>query len=252
MERLALIAIVKEAVERYRQHFSDLLRVIALPALAHAVILYVWYGTTEHDRPLVPFLWLAQSFLMTLAAVSCHRVILLGPEAVAPLGASGTAMRDWRFIWTATLLYVATLVLLQIATTLIFLPLGMIYPDVIEMGRDRTQLLIWLAALPALYVTSRFAICLPAVATDRRLRFDAAWRLTRGNGLRLLVLVSLLPWLLQFTQRWLAESFESPVDYLVAANLLFWLLLPLEITVLSLCYRRLGKAVAPINAPSAA
>jgi hypothetical protein len=41
MERLPLLATVTEATRRYGEQFFPLLRVIALPALAHSVLSYL-------------------------------------------------------------------------------------------------------------------------------------------------------------------------------------------------------------------
>ncbi|WP_129781645.1 hypothetical protein [Peristeroidobacter soli] len=240
MERLPLVPTLTEAVHRYREQFPALLRVIALPALAHAVVLSVWYRTTQEDQLLVIFLWAVQGFLMTLAAISCHRVILLGAESVPSLGASGTTARDWRFIGIAAALFVVTNLLLQFATLAIFIPLGLLKPGLVPPGSEWTLPIARIAALPALYVACRYAICLPAMAIDRPLPPKEAWLRTRGHGMRLLLLIGVSPWLLHFIQRSLAGSFSSSADYVVAGNVLLWLLLPLEIALLSICYRRLG------------
>jgi hypothetical protein len=241
---LPVIALIRTAWQSYRQHFPQLMRVVALPALAHAVTLYIWYHSTERDKLLVVLLWLTQAFLLTLAAISCHRIILLGSESVPRLGASGTAARDSRFIATAAALYGLTLLTLQLASTAVFLPLGLIGFDLVGASSDLTQLLVYLATLPALYVVSRLSLCLPAVAVDRPLGPKHAWRLTRGDGLRLLVLIGLLPWLLKFSQRHLAWMFPTAADAIVVGNLLLWILLPFEVAVLSLCYQRLSRRSA--------
>lgn len=244
MERLPLVPLLQQALQRYRQHFPDLMRVLALPMLAHAVILFAWYPTTQQNSVLVFVLWLAQGTLMTLAALSCHRIILLGPDSVPRLGASGTTTRDWRFIATAIVLFIMVNLLLQPPTFAIFIALGLFAPNFAPPGSDMAMTLGRLAALPALYVVSRYSICLPAAAVERPLAPKQAWQLTRGYGWRLVLLIWLTPWALHFIQRSLAGMFSADADYVIAGNLLFWLLLPLEIALLSLCYRRLSKTLA--------
>ncbi|MBM0103361.1 hypothetical protein JM946_01330 [Steroidobacter sp. S1-65] len=244
MERLPLALLIQQALQRYRQHFPDLMRVLALPMLAHAVILFAWYPITQQDRVMVFLSGLAHALLMTLAAISCHRIILLGPESVPRLGASGTTSRDWRFIATAIALFIMVNLLLQPPAFAVFIPLALFAPEFAPPGSDMAMAVARLAALPAVYVVSRYAICLPAAAVDRPLAPKQAWQLTRGNGWRLLLLVGISPWVLHFMQRSFTSVFSANVDYVVAENLLFWLLLPLEIALLSLCYQRLSKAVA--------
>ena len=48
-------------------------------------------------------------------------------------------------------------------------------------------------AVPVAYIFVCFALVLPAIATDAVPSFGRAWELSRGNGLRLLVTVGLLP-----------------------------------------------------------
>lgn len=244
MERLQIVALVGAALQRYRQHFPQLLRVIALPALAHAVVLYIWVQTTDQDKWLAVLLLVAQAFLWTLAAISCHRIILLGSEFVPRLGATGTAARDWRFIVTAAALYVVLLLIQQFFMFGVFIPFSFIKVDPIALAGGDLQNLVYLARLPALYVVSRLALCLPAAAIDRPLSPRRAWSMTQGNGLRLLVLLGLLPWLLQLARYQLAWLFPSPTDAVVIGNLLFWVLLPFEVAVLSLCYQRSSQRPA--------
>lgn len=243
MDRLPLRATVAEAVRYYQAQLPALLRVIALPALADALLSYLWHQTDVQYLSLAgAFHLTAQGLLLTLAALSCHRVILLGPQSVSALGTSGTTLRDWRFIGVAVALFLVTNVLLQVASILIFVPLGLLKPGFVQSAPGTVAIIGRFAALPALYVACRYAICLPAIAIDQPLPVKQAWASTRGHGMRLLLLVGVSPWLLHFVQRALAGAFSSNIDYTVAGNFLFWLLLPLEIALLSICYRRLSQA----------
>ena len=245
MERLPLRATLTEAVQRYQAQLPALLRVIALPALAYALLLNLWDQPDVRYQPLAFSLHLAvQGLLLTLAALSCHRVILLGPESVPALGASGSTLRDWQFIGLALVLFFVTNLLLQVASILIFVPLGLLKPGFVRSAPEMVLVIGRFAALPALYVTCRYAICLPAIAIDRPLRVKQAWAMTRGHGLRLLLLIGISPWLLHFLQRALAGAFPSTTEYTVAGTFLFWLFLPLEIALLSICYRRTSEAAA--------
>lgn len=243
MERLPLLATVTEAAQRYGEQFPALLRVIALPALAYAVLSYLWYDAFSENRLTWLLLLVAQGFPLTLAAISCHRVFLLGSESVPSLGASGTTARDWRFIGMATWLFIITNLLLQVPVTFTFLSLGLFKPGLIPPDRDTTQAIGRIASLPAIYVACRLAICLPAIAVDRRLGMRQAWVLTRGYGWRLLLLIGVAPYLLRFIQHSLAGVFPSNADYTIVDSVLFWSLLPFEIAMLSICYRRLSTDV---------
>lgn len=241
MERLPLLATVTEAVQRYREQFFALLRVIALPALAYAGMSYLWNQWSSASPLTRPLLLVAQALPLTLAALSCHRVLLLGPESVPSFGASGTQARDWRFVGMAAGLFVITNLLLQVPVTATFLFLQLDNPGLLSMEHDTISAIGRFAALPAIYVACRYSICLPAIATDRPMRMRQAWACTRGYGMRLLLLIGVSPWLLHFVQRSLADLFASDTDYAIASNLMFWLFLPLEIALLSICFRRLDQ-----------
>lgn len=241
MERLPLAPTVTEAAQRYREQFPALLRVIALPALAYAVMSYLQYDLTPENIVQWMLIFAAQGFPLTLAAISCHRVLLLGSESVPSLGATGATARDWQFIGMATALFVITNLLLQVPVIFTFLSLGLFKPDLIPPDRVSMLAIGRIASLPAIYVACRLSICLPAIAVDRRLSLRQSWTLTRGLGWRLLLLIGVAPYLLRFIQQLLAAAFPTNIDYMIVQQSLFWLLLPLEIAMLSICYRRLSK-----------
>lgn len=240
MERLPLIPTVTEAAKRYGEQFPALLRVIALPALAYAIMTYLQGDRTPENIEMWTLMLVAQGFPVTLAAISCHRVLLLGSESVPSLGASGATLRDWRFIGMATLLFVITNMLLQVPVTLTFLTLEQFEPGRTPLDRDTMQAIGRFASLPAVYVACRLSLCLPAIAVERRLGMRQAWTLSRGVGWRLLLLIGVAPYLLRFIQHLLASVFSSPTDYTIVNSVLFWSFLPFEIAMLSICYRRLA------------
>ncbi|HEY5757216.1 MAG TPA: hypothetical protein VIU34_15390, partial [Steroidobacter sp.] len=63
----------------------------------------------------------------------------------------------------------------------------------------------------------------------------------RGRGWRLLLQIGVVPYQLRFIQQTQAAAFPTNTDYMIVEQSLFWLLLPLEIAMLSICYRRLSK-----------
>jgi hypothetical protein len=248
MERLPHTDLIAEALDLYRERFADLMRVIALPALANAVLTYFWYQIPERDWPFMVYQSLGESFLVTIAALSCHRVILQGPEFIPLFGASGTTARDWRFIGTAAVLLLVTNLLVWTFTLAIFIPAVLLEPEwMASLDRGASFEIGRFVSLPAFYIVCRYSICLPAAAIDRPLHLRQAWAITRGYGMRLLLLIGALPWLLHFIQDSLAHVFEVDVDYVIATELLYWPLLPLEIALLSMCYRRLTATVSKIH-----
>lgn len=233
MERLNIGAVATEAFHHYRSHFAELLKVVTLPALAHTAVIFASRQIPDSMLWLNWVALLVMAFIGTLAALSCHRVILLGSQSVPPLGVSGTQLRDWKFIGTALLLYFIFAALYNI----VYLVAHMSGP--LERGTTAMRISVALAYLSATYLLSRLAVRLPAVSIDQPLRMKQSWQLTRRNGIQLLILVGGLPWSLHVAQHTIAGIFDSDVDYLSVKAVLFWLLFPLQIALLSVSYLRL-------------
>jgi hypothetical protein len=70
------------------------------------------------------------------------------------------------------------------------------------------------------------------------LSLKRAWELTRGNGLRMLVVTGALPWLVRYATWWLysEEPTLGEVALVTAAGIV---LIAYEIAALSLAYREL-------------
>ena len=95
--------------------------------------------------------------------------------------------------------------------------------------------------LLALYIMARFSVLVPAAALEHRPTIKWAWMLTHGEGIRLFVMVMLLPWFFSF----LIDRLPWPDEYRTISSILYLLLwvilLSIEVAMLSLAYRELRK-----------
>ena len=96
-----------------------------------------------------------------------------------------------------------------------------------------------LLALPVAYVVGRSSIVLPATAIDERPSIPWAWSISKGNGLRLMVLVGLLPILTDFIFE-LIPAYDSFV-YSIFLLVIYLYVSAAEIAILSLSYRELVR-----------
>src|SRR5690606_33941469 len=91
-----------------------------------------------------------------------------------------------------------------------------------------SEYLLWIASLTQLFIFSRFGIILPATAVDQRPTLRWSWQTTHGNTLRLMLVLGLLPWLASLP----LTLFPDDVGLMGYGLyvLIWWLLLPIEIT----------------------
>ena len=101
-------------------------------------------------------------------------------------------------------------------------------------------MLEFLASLPALYLVARLSLVFPATAIDRPASLRWAWRTSRGNGWRLVVVVTVLPWLVSHLVGLLYRD-EATAAEVVLLTVTGTALFALEIAALSVAYRELVR-----------
>lgn len=153
-----------------------------------------------------------RALIATMILVAWHRLVMLKLADVS--GGPGLALgvREFRYlvVWmllSAGFLFVfgavvALMVTLQFLVMVVFylalLLVGL--GDTVAVGqRDQFVVVLWISvffAVPAAsYVASRLSLVLPALAVDRKRPLRQAWRLSAGNGWRLVAasLIVLVP-----------------------------------------------------------
>ncbi|MEW6529757.1 MAG: hypothetical protein AB1473_02900 [Thermodesulfobacteriota bacterium] len=177
-------------------------------------------------------------------AITCHRLILLGGDSVPKHGLAKWTRRETRFVgWTLLIgfYYLCigfVLAILLIGLTLFFEPLISPSPVVMKLAGGATAVLVW---IPCLYWGARYSILLPATAVDERPNLEWAWKVSQGNGWRLVLVVGVLPMALQTGPGFLL-GYSIVVDVLLhAATCILYVI---EIAALSLSYRYLTGAQA--------
>lgn len=235
MKRLSIKEVAFEAAWKCWGLRRELLSVMIIP-IAALLAIGIGAATLDMTGIVAGYVHLACYFVVSsLAAISCHRVLLLGPVSVPKFGVGQLGARELTFI--ATLLFMCFgLGLLQFIGDAATRSLSGIGDD---EGERRSFTLYILGSLPAWYLFSRLALMLPSIAIETRVRIAEAWQLSRGNGARLVILIVFLPWLVRWLEWGIAMVVPGDAAQSIASTTLYAVFLPLEIALLSVSYRRL-------------
>ena len=180
-----------------------------------------------------------------LFSITCHRLALIENTKVPEYGMLTWTRREWWF-----LAYFILLPLIYSLANWIFVPLtiGLIKEfkssirefQTIFGEIDFNQMLIYLVNTTATYLFARLSLIFPATAVDRDIDVDWAWKISRGNGWRLLIVVGAFPLALKFLAGQILR--ENPTFGEQLVFILFSLvLLAVEIVALSLSYKHLAE-----------
>jgi hypothetical protein len=132
--------------------------------------------------------WILYGAVFTLFAVTCHRVIILGPYSVPRYGLYRISMREARFYGWGFITYFY----MSLITLSIMLPIN-IFAFEAELNGNLWFFNMYIALIPGAYIFSRLSVLFPATAINYRKNMNWAWDTTRGNGWRLFVLLGVIP-----------------------------------------------------------
>lgn len=239
---LPVFATLAKAFQRPFQYLNDLFLLtypFILMSLALAVFPYNyeqmidgnWFDDRTHQ--MLALLWLALwlGYLATgvMAAVNCHRLYLNKSEKRASLKAFAFSSREWRYIgWS---------ILLAVLTILLVIPFGILAALVVDFAEETTfttGILTYVIMMPAFYLMARWLVCLPATSLGL-VQISLSWcmELSRGNGLRLMALVMIVPMLTSWVfEAWPATSMAINI----VQQLTYCLVLAIEVALLSFSY----------------
>ncbi len=198
-----------------RRFFSLAFPAIVVLAILTALVTWFWplAGTAGQEIG-----WgeigaaVAGLFLWVMFAVAWHRRYLVPAEATTVGAALGWQQRHNRFGLAA--LGISVLVLLggalagAVGSVVAYLVPGG------GFGRTMIYLVSGLAFFFALYVYARLSLLFPARAVDHGLGFAECFKLTRGNGWRLVAI-----WVLVIAPFWVALSFGLAATVILGGGL---------------------------------
>jgi hypothetical protein len=236
MKQLSIKEVAFEAVWRYWGLRRELLSVMLIPI---AGFLAIDIGASVLDLSGTPgryLHWASYLVVSALAAISCHRVLLLGPVSVPKFGVGHLGIRELRFI-AATLFLGFLFGLVRLFSETIIRQIT----GPLHGARYLGYLVEIIVALPPSYLFARLAFMLPSIAIETHLGVPGAWQLSNRNGWRLVLLIIFMPWLVRLLQWNIGTVIPDQTMRTVATTTLYALFLPLEIALLSVSYRHLIK-----------
>ena len=137
--------------------------------------------------------FLAYFAVLTVLAINCHRIFLLGSASIPMFGITSWSKREFVYFLVTVVLF------------------GFWFGGslVIRLLLDSFEGPSYLGMVPLLiynfggiYIISRISLVLPEIAIDKPKRFGWAWEASSGNGWRLLVLLFILPSVLNSIAGW--------------------------------------------------
>jgi len=214
-------------------------RALAIP-FAFVALLAVVQALAAEDLPQLA-LWgmvVLHGLVFVLFAVTCHRLVLLDPLAVAQTPMPRWTRRETRFLLKALAMWALCL---GVGFAFMALFVFAAVPLLEELGpKWFASILMPIFLLPMFYLVARLSLVLPATALDRKVGLGWAWNLSEGNSWRLFLVVGILPWVIS-APSYLIDYTDPNVPVTVVVTILGAALLVVEIAALSLAYRELTK-----------
>ena len=138
-----------------------------------------------------PWLGLAQ-FLGTLLMIwivnTCYRITIKGDT-----GYKWWTMREtWTFIWMIMMAIITTMgaMIPSVVVFFILSAIGMQLPGMIAAGLIYTVILS--------YLIGRLCLIFPSIAVGERMTLEQTWKLSEGNGWKIIILLGLIPFIPMF------------------------------------------------------
>jgi len=170
-----------------------------------------------------------------MAIVGCHRVFLLNETEVLETKVLRLGGRELRFIgwWIVIGLCVSIVV---IPMLLLAVPLVLDFIDNTFSDKDVAgNIIVPLMGLPVYYLVARWSLLLPATAIDQRPNLGWAWSLSKGNSMRLTLLVGIVPLVSAILMNFLSET--DSIIYKGLVEMVWLVVMVVEIGLLSLSYQ---------------
>lgn len=175
MSKLPILSTILGAYGAVFRNFGTLIRAFTLPFLVLLVL------STMRDAMSPGFVkdllfWAASLPFLTLAAMACQRVVLLGPDSLN---------NPWSLYWTEreTSFFINLIILsgLSLLAGWVFGVIFLMSPER-PFGFHTPWLGLVLTYVAVTYLLGRFGMILPANSLGKNMFLSNSWYLTAGNG----------------------------------------------------------------------
>lgn len=210
------------------------LKALLVPSIAIlAVQMWTWRAGALPVAASV-LVTIVQGVLWILFAVACHRLVLLGLQEREVPVVPGWGWRETRFLGCVLVITAVT----WGAFAAIVVTFGVVLAAVSTAMFEASQ--AYVGGLVGIFFLARMGPVLPAAAIAAPIDFRETWHKTRSNTWRLMVIVGALPWIFGSISGLLSGS-EPGIVREVAATAVGIIFLAVEISALSVSYRRLNS-----------
>jgi len=233
--KLSVANVIAEAFWLPWSRRGAFLKGLFLPAIAIvAVQVGFSHAGGESMGSAAWMLMVVNVLLWILFAVACHRLVLLGLEIGEVPLVPGWGWRETRFLACILLITAVTWGAAMAAFLTIGLVLANVSMTIFQAGQP------YMMGLIGVFFFARMGPVLPAAAIGAPIDFRDMWHRTRGNTWRLMVIVGVFPWIFAYASS-LVEGSDPGFFREVVAIVLATLFLIVEISALSVSYRRLNE-----------
>jgi hypothetical protein len=232
--KLPVSKVVAEAFRFPWAHRGAFAKGLAVPAAAIVAIQVGKYLAEEQLTQAVGWaVWVASGMLWVLFAITCHRLVLLELRSTDVHVIPGWGLRETWFVGWLVLVTLIILAIVWVILTVVGAVIGTISHEFFEVTVNP------MAKVIGTYFFARMALVFPATAIDTRTSLLKAWRQTRGNGWRMVVIVGVLPGAFNYLASVIFGD-EPGVARAVMVSALATVVLAIEIALLSLSYREMS------------
>ncbi len=267
--KLPVFATLREALQMVAAHWRDLLRVgtvfiIGFFALGIVFISYLLpmfpqmmagdtgAGSQPPVDPRLPLavliMFVIEILLLTVFAVGWHRAVLIGPERGQGAQLGWRELRYFGRFWFCIAISIASMFVLAFAET--FLGAAMhADPQSMTIGAELSYLVV------IGYVFARLGPSFAALSVDRTITFRESLTVTKGNGLRILLIHALaagggliLNIAIGVILNLLGLSEIAPYTVMLVGALTFCALIAVIVSINAIVFRRLTDWQMPAKA----
>ena len=182
--------IAKESLKSISDERLVLTKALFGPLLL--IVLLSYFDSLDLPIYLQVLSFLANAIVQTTIAVTVHRLILLGPEEIAPWGFTIWSTREVTFLSYFLLLYI-----LVLAPSLVFSGVFYLVLQFSELAAgylvDASQIFYLLSIIFCIWLTSRLSLVFPGIAIGKGVSFKLSWEVTRSHTLLMILVLVAAP-----------------------------------------------------------
>ena len=129
--------------------------------------------------------FIVQTYLYIVIVVRLHRIFLLNETESSLQGSL-----KWRKNNTN---YLLTSLAIGLIAAVIAAPFIFCFTLIFGVSEANSEIYMYVIMIPAGYVLSRISLVLPSVAINDKIDFSESWRISKGNGWKVFILLTIIP-----------------------------------------------------------